>query len=71
MHSTWILDVLTDLKTFASMNGLNALASELDKTQRVASEELETFIERPVIGSDSSTRGRRPQPSRVGTRFRA
>jgi hypothetical protein len=71
MNNTWILDVLTDLKAFASMNGLKALENELECAHRVASAELDALIERPILGSKTEQRGRGPQPGRVGTRFRA
>ena len=70
MNNTWILDVLTDLKTFASINGLTALESELDSTHRVASAELDELHERPIVGSKIATRGHGPQLGRLGTRFR-
>ncbi len=71
MHNTWILDVLTDLKTFAALNGLKALECELDSTHRVATAELDALIERPILGSKTEFRGRGPQPGRVGTRLRS
>lgn len=40
VQNDWILDVLADLKTFASANGLVALAEQLDDTQLVAAAEL-------------------------------
>ncbi|MEL7100493.1 MAG: hypothetical protein AAGM84_16835 [Pseudomonadota bacterium] len=40
MRSDWILDVLTDLKTFARANGMPALAEQLDDTAIVATAEL-------------------------------
>jgi len=40
MQNEWILDVLTDLRTFARRNGLGALAKQLDDTQLVATSEL-------------------------------
>ena len=40
MQNEWILDVLTDLKTFAQKNGLAALAEHLDDTMLVAATEL-------------------------------
>lgn len=40
MGHDWIIDVLTDLKTFAAANGLNALAAKLDDTQLAAQAEL-------------------------------
>lgn len=71
MNNTWILDVLTDLKTFASLNGLTALEGELDATHRVARAELDELIERPVVGSQIDNRGRGPQLGGLRTRFRA
>jgi len=71
MNNTWILDVLTDLKKFASLNGLSALESELDSTHRVASAELDALIERPIVGSQTESRGRGPQLGGVRTRHRA
>lgn len=40
MQNDWILDVLTDLRTFAHQNGLGALAEHLDDTRLVAAAEL-------------------------------
>lgn len=40
MRSDWILDVLTDLKTFARSNAMPALAEQLDDTVIVAMAEL-------------------------------
>ncbi|WP_166416315.1 hypothetical protein [Cochlodiniinecator piscidefendens] len=40
MTHDWILDVLEDMKTFASQNGLPALAEQLDDTRIVAASEL-------------------------------
>lgn len=40
MNNKWILDVLTDLKAFAHLNGLPGLAIELDRTARVAEAEI-------------------------------
>jgi len=40
MTDEWILDVLADLKAFASQNGLVALAEQLDDTAIVAACEL-------------------------------
>lgn len=71
MNNTRILDVLTDLKTFASLNGLTQLAGELDSTHRVATAELDALMERPVVGSETVHRGRGPQLGSIGKRFRA
>ncbi len=40
MKNDWILDVLTDLKTFAQQNGMQALSEHLDDTTLVAASEL-------------------------------
>jgi hypothetical protein len=40
MQYDWILDVLTDLKTFAKSNGLPALAEQLDDTSLLAAAEI-------------------------------
>lgn len=40
MQNEWILDVLTDLRTFARQNGLGALADQLDETSAVARADL-------------------------------
>jgi hypothetical protein len=40
MRNDWILDVLTDLRTFARDNRLFDLAERLDDAQQVAVEEI-------------------------------
>ncbi|APX21901.1 MAG: hypothetical protein CML50_18975 [Rhodobacteraceae bacterium] len=40
MRHDWIIDVLTDLKTFAQANALDALAEQLDEAQLVAEVEM-------------------------------
>lgn len=40
MQYRWILDVLTDLRTFAQANGLPALAEQLDDASLVAVTEI-------------------------------
>ena len=39
-HNEWILDVLSDLRTFAAANGLNVLAEQLDDTRLIAAAEI-------------------------------
>ena len=46
MRSDWILDVLTDLKTFARANDLTALAEQLDDTAIVAMAEIAALREK-------------------------
>lgn len=48
MAEDWIIDVLNDLRAFAQMNGLEDLASQLDQTLVVASQELSA---RPDVGA--------------------
>lgn len=40
MKYDWIIDVLTDLKSFAQANGLPALAEQLDDTSLLAATEI-------------------------------
>ncbi|QGX97308.1 hypothetical protein EI983_03050 [Roseovarius faecimaris] len=40
MQNDWILDVLSDLKTFAQQNGMSDLAEQLDDTRLIALGEL-------------------------------
>ncbi|NOX72512.1 MAG: hypothetical protein GXP03_02405 [Alphaproteobacteria bacterium] len=40
MSQEWMIDVLTDLKNFASANGLMGLAEQLDDSILVAAAEL-------------------------------
>ena len=52
MGGDWILDVLTDLKSYAQRNGLTVLAEQLDDTRLVAAAEIATLDARraPVTG---------------------
>lgn len=40
MQNDWILDVLSDLKSFAVANGMGVLAEQLDDTRLVAAAEI-------------------------------
>lgn len=53
MGSDWILDVLTDLKTYAKKNGMSVLAEQLDDARLVAAAELATRDSQrsPLTGS--------------------
>jgi hypothetical protein len=51
MSSDWILDVLTDLKTFARSNELLALAEQLEDTAIVAMAEIATLNERQAASA--------------------
>nr|WP_241524078.1 hypothetical protein [Oceaniglobus indicus] len=48
MANDWILDVLTDLKQFASRNDLSALAEQLERASAVAAFEIATGEQRAV-----------------------
>jgi hypothetical protein len=60
MANDWILDVLTDLKAFATENGLSALASQLDDTALVAAAEISSLEGKAqeVAGWEFGTTGR-------------
>lgn len=50
MGHDWILDVLTDLKTFARANGMPSLATQLDDASFVAQVEIASLAEGNGIG---------------------
>ncbi|SMX47341.1 hypothetical protein [Maliponia aquimaris] len=50
MGHDWILDVLTDLKTFARANGMPSLAAQLDDATFVAQAEITSQAEGKGIG---------------------
>ena len=60
MANDWIIDVLADLKTFASENGLLALASQLDETAMIAAAEIASHevSRREIAGWDVGRTGR-------------
>jgi hypothetical protein len=63
MAHDWILDVLTDLRTFARANGMPSLAAQLDDAALVAQAELASLAEGKRLGhvgkSDPSRRADR------------
>lgn len=60
MANDWIIDVLTDLKTFASDNGLLALANQLDETALIAAAEISSHEDsrRELTGWEVGRTGR-------------
>lgn len=58
-HNDWILDVLADLKSFASANGLGALAEQLDDTTLIAAAEISSQKEeaRSQLNGEQSQSG--------------
>lgn len=51
-YNDWILDVLSDLKTFAVANGLAGLAEQLDDTKLLAAAEIASKAEEARAHSD-------------------
>lgn len=62
MRSDWILDVLTDLKTFATANDLPVLAEQLDDTAIVALAEIAALHDR----MQGNAHNEKPESSRGG-----
>ena len=54
MHHEWIIDVLSDLKSYARMNGMTALADQLSDTALMAAVEL---ANQPVQSRPDTDRG--------------
>jgi hypothetical protein len=58
MTHDWVLDVLADLKSFASRNGLKALADQLDDAEMIAAVEIASiegrFAEAVHVGDTRS-----------------
>jgi hypothetical protein len=49
MQNEWLLDVLSDLRSFAGANGLPQLSQQLERTRAVAMIELKSCrVEAPV-----------------------
>ncbi|WP_299968322.1 hypothetical protein [uncultured Roseobacter sp.] len=67
MRSDWILDVLTDLKTFATANDLPVLAEQLDDTAIVALAEIAALHERTQGTTDGDDHLGRADFGGVGT----
>lgn len=59
MTHDWILDVLTDLRAYASKNGLTSLAAELDETALIAAAEIASVEGRSpiVVAQNARTPG--------------
>lgn len=67
MRSDWILDVLTDLKAFATANDLPVLAEQLDDTAIVALAEIAALHERMQSKTDADEPNGRKDLGGVGT----
>ena len=53
MAHDWIFDVLADLKTYATKNGLSALADELDEATLIAATEIASMEGKPPAAATS------------------
>lgn len=63
MKNDWILDVLADLRTFASSNDMGTLAEQLDNTMLVAASELvsRTGEAYTCVNASTGTTGKDPR----------
>ena len=63
MTNDWIIDVLSDLKSFATENGLVALAGQLDDAVLVAATEISSAegMQQKVMRWDVEQAGRIPR----------
>ena len=68
MQNDWILDVLADLKTFASTNDLAALADQLDDTMLIAAAEIASQESRACVSGHGSENKIRPNLGGSGRR---
>ena len=49
MRYDWIMDVLTDLRNFAALNGLTDLSGELETTLTIAAKDISRAAGVPVL----------------------
>jgi hypothetical protein len=57
--NNWIIDVLTDLRTFAQKNDLPLLAVQLEETALVGKAEIAQLVDRaPTLAQGESTETR-------------
>ena len=67
MKSDWILDVLTDLKTFALSNQLPQLAEQLDDAALVAMAEIASVQERKIARAHGNKAASGIHSGEIGT----
>lgn len=65
MQHDWILDVLADLQKFASANGLNTLAEQLEDTTLIAAADLAS-MQGGTARTNGDTGENRPNSGGVG-----
>jgi hypothetical protein len=71
MGQIWIINVLTDLKTFASRNDLPLLAQQLEDCARVARVEISEMPEEEAAGARQDGFGTRTISGTGGAGTRA
>ncbi|WP_158217951.1 hypothetical protein [Marinibacterium profundimaris] len=64
MQNDWILDVLADLKSFATANGMTNLAEQLDDATLIAAAEIASQAENARGRLQDNATGRPEQDSR-------
>ena len=67
MGHEWIIDVLTDLKSFAKTNDLPLLAAQLDETALVASGEIGSVTVKSSLVARGDGAGTRSFSGGVGS----
>ena len=67
----WILDVLVDLKAFASANDLGGLAEQLDDTMLIAMAEIGSTGEGALVGAKAKPGRSGPDHGGSGRHMRA
>jgi hypothetical protein len=65
-HNEWILDVLADIKAFATANDLRALAEQLDDTTLIAAAEIASQAEEARKLGNVSSRQSGPDTRGLG-----
>lgn len=70
-QNEWILDVLSDLKSFATANGMSALAEQLDDTKLIAAAEIASKNDEARAPANGNEGRFEPDPRGVGRHQRA
>jgi len=71
MGHKWIIDVLADLKSFATQNDLILLADKLEQATQVASAEITAVVEGASFAARSDESQDRPISPEAGAGRRA
>lgn len=62
MTYNWILEVLSDLKTFSDANGMHRLSKELDEARLMAAVEIAAIIDIDADPDGEDRGAQRPRP---------